>query len=221
MKNSFVMYTDYQEQIDLLDMEQRGMLLTAIMEYASSGTVPEIDGMVLMAFSFIRKQMDKDNEKYQKVVEARREAGKKGAEAKKANASFAKDNQAKESKAKQALANQADNDNVNDNDTPSLKDKELRGEEEKTSTIPTLEEVKEFCEALNLKIDPEEFYNYYNQSGWKSSGEQVRDWKALTLFWNRKITETKDKKQKPIPKRNTNEFTEKYIENINNQFTKL
>ncbi len=32
-KNSFVMYTTYAEHINLLTMEQRGLLLTAIMNY--------------------------------------------------------------------------------------------------------------------------------------------------------------------------------------------
>lgn len=117
-KNSFVMYTDYQEQINLLSREQRGDLLTAIIAYAAGNPLPETDGITNMAFSFIKARMDKDNEKYQKVVESRREAGKKGAEAKKANAIFANDSQANVSKRQQTSANQADNvndsDNVND-----------------------------------------------------------------------------------------------------------
>ena len=62
MKNSFVLYTDYMEHIQLLDLEQRGVLITAIMSYASDGTVIEMDGMTAMAFSFIRSQLDRDND---------------------------------------------------------------------------------------------------------------------------------------------------------------
>lgn len=35
VKNSFVIYTDYMEQVELLTMEQRGILFTSIMAYAS------------------------------------------------------------------------------------------------------------------------------------------------------------------------------------------
>ena len=118
MKNSFVLYTDYMEHIQLLDMEQRGALLTAIMSYASDGTVIEMDGMTAMAFSFIKSQLDRDSDKYLNIVEARREAGKKGGKA--------KQNKAKEANAcfdKQTEANQADNDNDNVNDTVNVKNK--------------------------------------------------------------------------------------------------
>ena len=80
---SFVLYTDYIDQVELLSMEQRGLLLSAIMCYAAGKELPELDGMVTMAFSFIRKQIDRDNEKYQEKVEKCREAGKLGGRPKK------------------------------------------------------------------------------------------------------------------------------------------
>lgn len=78
MKNSFVLYTDYLQQIELLNNEQRGVLLTAVMKYASGLEMPEMDGITMMAFSFIKSNMDKDNEKYERTVKARQEAGKSG-----------------------------------------------------------------------------------------------------------------------------------------------
>lgn len=120
MKNSFVMYTDYMEQINLLDMEQRGMLFTAIMQYASGEILPEMDGMTAMAFSFIKSRMDKDFEKYQQTVEKRKEAGKLGGRPK-ANGFEEKQEKAKKANGfseKQTKAkkpdNEYDNDNVND-----------------------------------------------------------------------------------------------------------
>ena len=107
MKNSFVMYTDYMEQINLLNMEQRGMLFTAIMQYASGETLLEMDGMTAMAFSFIKSRMDKDFEKYQQTVEKRKEAGKLGGRPK-ANGFSEKQTKAKKPD------NEYDNDNVND-----------------------------------------------------------------------------------------------------------
>lgn len=78
MKESFILYTSYMKHIELLDMEQRGILLTAIFAYQSNAELPDMDGMIKMAFSFIQSDMDKNEEKYQQVIEARREAGKKG-----------------------------------------------------------------------------------------------------------------------------------------------
>lgn len=114
-KNSFVMYTDYMEHIELLSREQRGDLLTAIMAYASEKDLPEIDGMTMMAFSFIRRQMDRDREKYIETVKKRKEAGKLGGRPK-ANGSDEKAKKANGFSEKQTEAKKPDNDNVNDND---------------------------------------------------------------------------------------------------------
>lgn len=107
MKNSFVLYTSYKEHIDLLSVEEKAQLLDAIFQYAEG--YPEeqiiISGMAKMAFSFIRQQMDKDNEKYDEICRKRKEAGKKGAAAKQANGSNCLDEQTNNSICKQVVAN--------------------------------------------------------------------------------------------------------------------
>lgn len=183
-KGSFVMYTDYQEHIDLLDMEQRGILLTAIMEYASGGTVPEIEGMVLMAFSFIRKQMDRDNEKYQNTVEKRREAGKLGGRPPKANGIEEKAKKANGFSEKQTKAKKPDTDNVNDNDT----DNDIKKESiEKSSRFspPTQQEVEEYCKEKGYTIDSERFIDFYESKGWMVGKNKMKDWRAAVRNWNR------------------------------------
>ena len=125
MRDSFLMYTANMHQISLLTMEQRGVLFTAIMYYAAGQPVPEMDGMTQMAFSFIKAQMDRDNEKYLKMVEARREAGKLGGRPK-GNASSEKQDEAKKANGfpeKQIKAKKHDNDNVYDNDNVNDKNK--------------------------------------------------------------------------------------------------
>lgn len=120
MKNSFVLYTDYKQHIDLLTTEEKAQLLDAIFGYAE-GLEIELDGATKMAFSFIKAQMDRDNEKYEKTCKIRKEAGSKGGKAK-AKQKVAK--QANANFAKQTLANQADTDNDTDNDTVTDNDTE-------------------------------------------------------------------------------------------------
>lgn len=114
MKNSFVLYTDYIEQIEMLSREQRGDLLTTIMLYAAGRQLPEIDGMTKMAFGFIKSQLDRDKEKYEQTVEKRREAGKKGGRPK-ANGCDDKAKKANGFSEKQTKAKKPDNVNDNDN----------------------------------------------------------------------------------------------------------
>ncbi|WP_291585154.1 DUF6291 domain-containing protein [Blautia sp. LMAG:75] len=118
VKNSFVIYTDYMEQVELLTMEQRGILFTSIMAYASEKELPDMDGMTKMAFSFIKATMDRDMEKYRQTVEKRKEAGKLGGRPK-ADGYSEKQSKAKKANGfseKQDKAKKPDNDSVNDND---------------------------------------------------------------------------------------------------------
>ena len=102
-KKSFVIYCDIGDQLELLTDEQVGVLFRSVVKYASNEEeLSSNDGMVKLLFSVIKKQIDRDTEKYKTVCERRREAGSKGGKQKVANA-------------KQNLANVADNDNDSDN----------------------------------------------------------------------------------------------------------
>lgn len=122
MRDSFVLYSSYSDQIELLTMEQRGILLTAIYKYVSGKDLPEMDGITNMAFSFIRTSLDRDAEKYEKKCEARREAGKKGGRPQKANGFSEKAKKANGFSEKQTKAKKPDNeyDNENDNDSKNI-----------------------------------------------------------------------------------------------------
>lgn len=65
MKDSLVLHTEHFEQIEVLNMEQRGILFTAIMSYQMGGAIPEMDAVTKMCFMFIRQRIDRDNESYQ------------------------------------------------------------------------------------------------------------------------------------------------------------
>ena len=123
MKNSFVLYTDYKQNIDCLSQKQKGDLLDAIFEYAEKMTDESLevvlDDVTKMAFGFIKSQMKKDFDKYNEICEKRRIAGLKGGApkgnknaSKQANGYSNKQNNQMETK----QAKQADNDNDNDND---------------------------------------------------------------------------------------------------------
>ena len=82
-KISFLMYLDYEEHFKLMTDEQLGQLLRAIMEYEKTRQVPQLDGMVKMAFSFIKAQLDRDREKYEEKCAKNKENGKRGGRPKK------------------------------------------------------------------------------------------------------------------------------------------
>ncbi len=133
MRESFVLYTEYQEHLELLSTEELGILFKAIFAYQSESDLPEMNAAVKIAFSFIRKRMDADAEKYEEMCRKRAEAGRKGAEVtnKKKSANDASDDSEKRQKRqmpnlpKTKTAKTADNDFEldNDNDIKNLKSK--------------------------------------------------------------------------------------------------
>lgn len=72
-KKSFMIYLDWKEQFNLLSNEQAGILIKSLLHYAETGEKLQTnDGMLVMAFSFIVAQMDRDAEKYNEKCEKNR-----------------------------------------------------------------------------------------------------------------------------------------------------
>ncbi len=112
-RKSFVIHCDIEDQLDLLTNEQVGTLFRSVVRYASDEEeISSNDGMVKLLFSVIKKQIDRDTEKYKAVCERRREAGSKGGKQKVANAKQNVANVANASKCEQNVANVADSDCV-------------------------------------------------------------------------------------------------------------
>ena len=121
MRDSFLLYTENAEQLEMLTDEQAGALFKAIMAYQTGKPLPELDGMTAIVFSVIRQKLDRDAAKYEEVCEKRREAGKKKANAdfdtsKKANADFDTSKKANAFSEEQKKQMHPDNDNDPDND---------------------------------------------------------------------------------------------------------
>ena len=128
-KNSFLLYTSDYKCIKDLPLEQKGALLDAIFEYASTGTIIDLPPVVSMAFNFFRSHIDDNTEKWNEKVEKRRAAGRLGGLAKAENSKQSQANVANAKDAKQSQANLANlavnvNDNVNDNVSTSVDIKE-------------------------------------------------------------------------------------------------
>lgn len=124
------MYADSYETLRYLSDEQLGKLTRMMFEYFLTGQSCEPSDPMFFVFNPIKLQMDRDVEKYSKVLEVRREAGKKGGEAK-ASKSYQKLPNAKLSQA-----------NVADKDTVTVKDKVTDTEKEKDNCIGVSKETK-------------------------------------------------------------------------------
>lgn len=199
MKDSFVLYTKYLDNIQALSMEQRGMLFTSLMLYASGQEPEEMDPVTAMAFSFIKSQMDKDIEKYNETCAKRSEAGKLGGRPKKQEEAK-KANGFSENQKKQGKAKKADNEYEYDNDNDLLKENTKR----KVFSTPTVDDVRAYCLERNNKVDPQQFVDFYESKGWMIGKNKMKDWKAAVRTWERSETKTRQGETAKLTKDNNN-----------------
>ena len=79
-----MLYFDILEPIRVLPDADKGRLLVAMLEYGQTGTVPVFDGMLALAWGFVKPKIDKDEAEYNLSVLRRqyatvcRERKKKG-----------------------------------------------------------------------------------------------------------------------------------------------
>ena len=128
-KSSFLIYLDYEEQFNLLTDEQIGQLMRAIIKYEKTREIPQLNGIVKMAFSFIKTQLDRDREKYEARCEKNRENAKKGGRPRKnqkdnLKANGFEENQMDAKKPDDDKEDEEDNDNEEDIDNDLLLKKE-------------------------------------------------------------------------------------------------
>lgn len=117
IKKSFILYSDIRETFTALTDEEAGQLIKHILTYVN-GIDPIIENRIVkILFEPIKAQLIRDAEKWNHIIDKRKEAGKLGGLAK---GSKTKQKIANAKSAKQKVAKLAVNDNVNVNVTDNV-----------------------------------------------------------------------------------------------------
>lgn len=178
-KTSFVLPTDCVEDLEDFTDSEAGELFRAILTYANTQEETDFsDRAMKMYFKRIKKYIDSANENYEKIKQARSEAGAKGGrikkdddkkqkeanESKKSNCFFEKANGSKE---KQMKAKQADTDTESDTDTDT--ESVLKESVREKTPSPT----KTYGENGNVKLTEDEFERLAEQMGVSKRNEYI------------------------------------------------
>lgn len=184
VKDSILLFREKLENLIDLTIEERGLIMTAIMDYMNGNDVPEMkDRAVRMAWREIANQLGRSDQKYEDKVKARSEAGKKGAAARwqndgKTMAKMANDGNAILPDGKNSFPFLSCPDPVPD-PVPDPSPVPTPGDGK-----PTAEEVEEYARSLGApNFIGKVFIDYYEERGWKINGEPIRDWRALVRRW--------------------------------------
>jgi hypothetical protein len=125
-KKAFLLYHDSYETIRFLDDEQLGKLTRLIFEYKLYGTFPDPSNMLFFVFNPIKLQLDRDNESYLESIEAKSKAGKKSAEIKALKQIQQSSTESTRVESVDVCSTEStDNDNVNDNVSVSVNEREI------------------------------------------------------------------------------------------------
>lgn len=68
--------------------------------------------------------------------------------------------------------------------------------------IPTLDEVKSYCQERNNGVDAERFIDFYSSKGWKVGNQPMKDWRAAVRTWERRESPA------PASRKTANDSTE-------------
>ena len=187
-RDYFMLHYDFLEATEALTMEERGRLITAILNYCAAGALPEKADMGNERFVFptFRAQADRDIAAYEKRVRINRENGMKGGRPTSENpvGSFA--GQYKEKDQYEEKEEYKDEEQEEGEYRPASPAPE-------SPPAPALNEVLDFCRENGMACDGERFWNYYQSVGWMAGRTPIRDWRAKLREW-----EVRDKREKPL-----------------------
>ena len=208
-RKSFMLYLDTSKQWDMLTNEQAGILIKALFLYTQTGEqLCSEDGMLMMAFSFIAGQIDRDNDKYEQKCNRNKQIAIEREEKKRAERER-KNTEVHERE--QQCTNSTDTDTETDTETDTDTERETdtdtdaadkprshtrRIKYQKPAVVnpPTVDEVRAYCQERGNGIDAQRFVEYHASVGWMQNGSPITDWRAAVRKW-----ETTQARDKPKP----------------------
>ncbi|MCQ2607757.1 MAG: DUF6291 domain-containing protein [Bacteroidales bacterium] len=208
MKEAFLFYGSWCEAIKDLPNDTKVEIYEATILYGTTGQLTELSPMAALAFKFIKEDLDRGNEKYQKLREKRSEAGKSGNETRWGNTTN------KEAPS-QTVANNHDESQTITNNNNESQYIANENEESQTSLNKNKNKNKIKLNKKSLSLNPsqtdaerekerenfifKEFYwlnrknpeketrllsdNYQSQGWKKANGREIEDLSAVVRMW--------------------------------------
>ena len=167
MRDSVVFYRSFWEAIKQLPEKERLESITAILEYGLDEIEPKSAGVASAMFLMAKPQIDANNRRYQNGTKGGRPVTKTEPNNNlESNYNKPSDNQTI------TKAKPKEKDNVKDNN-------------KKTFTPPSVSDVSDYCTLNGYGIDPESFVDFYASKGWMVGKNEMKDWKASVRTWVR------------------------------------
>ena len=187
-RTSMILLLEHVHAMDELTDEEFGQFIRAYADYVENGIEPGFpDRSMRMMWKTIKSFDEANQHKYSLTVEARREAGRKGAEKRWNQDSKTMDANSKNSK----FHNANGKNSLYKSDSVSDKKENIEkknGDAIKRFKAPTIEQAKEyFADKGYMESEAERFVDHFTANGWKVGKSPMKDWKAAARNWMRNV----------------------------------
>ena len=173
MAEGIIIRPEWYESFKELTAAEVGDIVMAALAYRRSGALPDFkDRAVRMTFLRWKAELDADQQKYQDIIEKRRQAGKLGGRPRKDS-----------EKAKKANGLQETLIEEREIDKNRLDKNRLEREGTLYTDAPALEDIQLYFSKMGFTSDPEAFEAYYSARDWMVNGQKVTQWEKLAKSW--------------------------------------
>lgn len=187
-RTSMILLLEHVHAMDELTDEEFGQFIRAYADYVENGIEPGFsDRSMRMMWKTIKSFDEANQHKYSLTVEARREAGRKGAEKR-----WNQDGKTMDANGKNSKCHNANGKNsLYKSDSVSDKKENIEkknGDAIKRFKAPTIEQAKEyFADKGYMESEAERFIDHFTANGWKVGKSPMKDWKAAARNWMRNV----------------------------------
>ena len=187
---SVILFSEWKRSLVRLSLEQKGMLLDALLDYPDKGDPAFDDPLLDTVWLFIGNTLSENERKYEETSKKRSEAGKRGNK--------------KRWGATDDIANIAISKSISKSTDTKVSDSSsaeaLPPPPKSRFSPPDVETVKSyFAEKGGTEAQAIRFHAYYESNGWKVGRNPMKNWKAAASGW---ISRDRDEAKKANAPRN-------------------
>lgn len=199
---SVILFSEWKRSLVRLSLEQKGMLLEALLDYPDKGDPAFDDPLLDTVWLFIGNTLSENERKYEETSKKRSEAGKRGNKKRWgatddiANIANATDDIANIAISKSKSISKSTDTKVSDSNSAEA----LPPTPKSRFSPPDVETVKNyFAEKGGTEGQAIRFHAYYESNGWKVGRNPMKNWKAAASGW---ISRDRDEAKKANAPRN-------------------
>lgn len=179
------LYYSYRRKLEKLSDQELGRLVRALLQYGETGEAEQLAGRESIAFDFIADDIERAKAAYnERCAQNKRNIQKRYADDPEPGTtvydgipSYTNEYESYQTKDKDKTTGKGKGKPLPSNDG--------KGDIPRATRFapPTLDEVREYCDASGKTVDAERFVDFYSSKGWMVGKSKMKDWRAAVRSW--------------------------------------